>query len=274
MTIELGSIKRMLWVGLAVGMTALTGLAADPASVDSQEHSEAISSLQDPPPGMTGEELFSKVLEHNHLRDLCLEQYSAMRNYELKDPEGEVRAQERVVVSYRAPDTKTFKTTSEDGSRVIRSVVFKRLMESEAETAGGQQHRDSSIKPANYTFNLIGEQDIGPYHCIVAEVVPRRKNKYLFEGKIWIDAQDLAIVRIAGHPARKLSFWINQVDFVRQYQKIGDFWLPLKDETFVDVKLYGKKVLTIDHHDYTINGAERGDEQARNFTRDGPVAVH
>jgi len=48
---------------------------------------------------------------------------------------------------------------------------------------------------------------------------------------------------------------------VRQYQKIGEFWLPCRDETFVDVKLYGKKVLTIDHREYTING-EAGDEQA------------
>jgi hypothetical protein len=31
------------------------------------------------------------------------------------------------------------------------------------------------------------------------------------------------------------------------------FWLPQRDLTFVDVRLYGKKVLTIDHHDYSLN---------------------
>ena len=146
-------------------------------------------------------------------------------------------------------------------------------MESEAESASGQQHRDSSLKPANYTFHLIGEQDIGPYHCIVAEAVPKRKDKYLFEGRIWIDVQDFAVVRIAGHPAKKLSFWINRAEFVRQYQKIGEFWVPCKDQTFVDMKLYGKKVLTIDHRDYTINGGQAGDEQAQDFTRGGQIAV-
>jgi len=196
-----------------------------------------------------------------------------MRNYELKDPEGEVRAQQNVAVHFTAPDSKEFRTTSEKGSSVIRKMVFKRLMESEAEAAAGQQHRDSSIKPTNYTFHLVGEQDLGPYHCIVVEAIPRRQDKYLFEGKIWIDAQDFAIVRIAGHPARKLSFWINRVDFVRQYQKIGGFWLPYKDETFVDVKLYGKKIFSIDHHDYRING-EGGEQQARDFTRERTVAVH
>jgi len=73
------------------------------------------------------------------------------------------------------------------------------------------------------------------------------KEKYLFEGKIWIDAQDFAIVKIAGHPAKKPSFWINRADFVRQYQRIDGFWLPFRDETSVEVKIYGRRVFTVDH---------------------------
>ena len=64
---------------------------------------------------------------------------------------------------------------------------------------------------------------------------PTRKDKYLFDGKVWIDAQDYAVVQIVGHPAKKLSVWVDKADFVRRYQKIGDFWLPLKDETSVHV---------------------------------------
>jgi len=29
-----------------------------------------------------------------------------------------------------------------------------------------------------------------------------------------IDTQDFAVVRIAGHPQKKLSFWIERADFV------------------------------------------------------------
>jgi hypothetical protein len=60
-------------------------------------------------------------------------------------------------------------------------------------------------------------------------------DKYLFEGRVWIDVDDYAVVRIEGHPAKKLSFWIQRADFVRQYIKIGSFWLPQRDETFVQV---------------------------------------
>jgi hypothetical protein len=89
----------------------------------------------------------------------------------------------------------------------------------------------------------------------LVRAIPKRPDKYLFEGKVWIDTEDFAVVRIAGHPAKKLSFWIERADFVREYQKIDGFWLSKKDETLVQVRMYGKKVLTIDHQNYTVTGA-------------------
>ena len=49
---------------------------------------------------------------------------------------------------------------------------------------------------------------------------------------------------------------------MREYQKIDEFWLPWRDETFVQVRLYGKKVLTIDHQNYTVHGASNTLETA------------
>lgn len=74
---------------------------------------------------------------------------------------------------------------------------------------------------------------------------------------MWIDAEDYAIVRIAGHPAKSPSFWITRADFVREYQKIGEFWLPARDKTVVRLRLYGNKVLTVIHGDYSINSGIR-----------------
>jgi hypothetical protein len=136
---------------------------------------------------------------------------------------------------------------------MVRGTVLKRLIESESETSSGRAHHDSSIKPANYEFTLVGEQDLGPYHCFVVDATPKRRDKYLFEGKVWIDAHDYAIVRIAGRPAKSLSFWITRADFVRQYQKVGEFWFPARDETLADVRVVGKKILTIDHLNYAVN---------------------
>jgi hypothetical protein len=204
--------------------------------------------------GVTEEHVFAEMASHNELRSAALLDYTAFRTYQVVDLKGKVHAEESGRMEYRAPDKKTFVVSSEKGSGLIRHLALNPLIASEIEAASGKQHHDSSITPANYSLHLVGEQQVGLYHCFVAQAVPKRVDKYLFEGKIWIDIQDFAIVRIAGHPAKKLSFWIERADFVREYQKIDEFWLPRRDETFVQVRLYGKKILAIDHQDYTVNG--------------------
>ena len=127
-------------------------------------------------------------------------------------------------------------------------------MDSESESSSGKQRQESALTPENYEFHYAGEENVGPYHCFVLQVVPKRKDKYLFEGRIWIDSKDFAVAKIEGRPAKRPSFWVNQADFVREYQKVDEFWLPLRDETQVEVKIYGKRVLIIDHGPYVFPG--------------------
>lgn len=222
----------------------------DPSGAATEER---VSPSVPPAEAPNGDEIIAQLLLHNQLRDARLEHYSVIRTYEVRNHEGKLSAQEVVRMEYHAPDKKTFQKTSEKGSGKVRHMVFDRLMESESETAAGREHHDSALTPANYTFTRTGEEDLGPYHCYVVRATPKRQDKYLFEGSIWIDAQDFAVVKISGHPAKKPSFWVNRADFVRQYQKIGEFWVPYRDETIVHVRLFGKKLFTIDHEDYSIN---------------------
>ncbi len=228
-------------------------LIAQSQSFASRAAGEITPSVYTVPMGLTGDDIIAKMLERNRFRNEQLQRYSAVRTYEIRNLEGKVAAQAVVHVEYQAPDRKTFNKTSEKGSGIVRHLVFDRLMQSESETSSGREHHDSAITTANYAFTVVGEEDIGPYHCFVLEAAPKRKDKYLFEGKIWVDAEDFAVVKIAGHPAKKPSFWINRADFVRQYQRIDGFWLPYRDETSVEVKLYGRRVFTVDHQQYVIN---------------------
>lgn len=208
-------------------------------------------------------DIVSKVLAQNKRRNERLSHYSVTRTYQIQTSEGKLAAETVVRMDYRAPDAKTFEKTSEKGSGIVRHLVFDRLMDSESESSIGKEHRDSALTPANYDFRFVGLEDVGPYHCFVLELAPKRKDKYLFEGKIWIDSQDFAVAKIEGHPAKKPSFWINHADFVREYQKVDEFWLPLRDETQVEVKIYGKRVLTIEHGPYVfLDQPQRNTEPA------------
>ena len=247
------SYKLRIFVMLLV--TGLTTAVAASAQVIQEQGDPTLAAPVEPlRSGVTEERVFAEMASHNELRSATLLDYTALRTYQVVDPKGKVHAEESGRMEYHAPDKKTFVVTSEKGSGLIRHLALSPLIASEIEAASGKQHHDSSITPANYSLHLLGEQQVGPYRCFVAQAVPKRLDKYLFEGRIWIDIQDFAIVRIEGHPAKKLSFWIERADFVREYQKIEEFWVPRRDETFVQVRLYGKKILTIDHQDYTVNG--------------------
>jgi hypothetical protein len=48
------------------------------------------------------------------------------------------------------------------------------------------------------------------------------------------------------------SFWVLKAPFVRQYQRIQEFWLPLQDETHSQIRFAGEYVVRIDYADYHL----------------------
>jgi hypothetical protein len=246
--------KLALWLAVAA-MSALTMFTAEAKAQAVGESLPQVSAVVEPlRPGVTEDQVLTELANHSQRRTAALHDYISLRTYQVADVAGKVHAEEIGRMEYIAPDKKTFTITSEAGSGMVRYMALNPLIRSEIDAAIDKQHHDSTISAENYSLNLLGEQQVGSYRCFVAAAAPKRKDKYLFEGKLWIDAVDYSVVRIEGHPAKKLSFWIQGADFVRQYQKIDGFWLPQRDETLVQVRLYGKKVLTIEHHDYVVNG--------------------
>jgi len=201
----------------------------------------------------SADNIISSVIEHNRIRNDRLRSYSALRRYEIINSDGQVSAEAMVRVDYRSPGGKEFQKISEDGTWVVRHLVFDRVLQTEEVTSSGSALRESAISEENYVFATVREEDLGSNHCYVVRAEPKRADKYLFEGELWIDAQDFAIVKISGHPAGRMSLWINRAEFVREYQKIEGFWLPYRDETVVDMKVHGKKVFRIEHQQYVVN---------------------
>jgi hypothetical protein len=249
---QIGRIEGVVAIALILGAASAAPVTKAQSFAGATTRELGLSNYN-APSDLTGDDIIARMLERNRLRSEQLQRYSAVRTYEIRNPEGKLAAQAVVRVEYQAPGKKTFNKTSEKGSGIVRHLMFDRLIQSESETSSGREHHDSAITTTNYTFKLVGEEEVGLYHCLVLEATPKRKDKYLFVGKIWIDADDFAVVKIAGHPAKKPSFWINRAEFVRQYQRIAGFWMPFRDETSVEVKMYGKKVFTIDHQQYVIN---------------------
>jgi hypothetical protein len=222
--------------------------------VTSIEFGPERSPIRPASPELTGAYILAELLAHNRLRDKQLAGYSTVRTYQVMSDRGKLYASEVVRMHYHAPDHMRFSIASAQGLLLVRDLVLKRLMESEVKASAGKARRNTSLRPANYSFQLLGEQNVGAYNCYVVQATPRRADKHLFKGKVWIDTEGYGVVRISGQPAGKLSFWIESAHFVRQYQEIDGFWLPWKDESTVHVRFAGTKILTIVHRQYIVNG--------------------
>ena len=206
---------------------------------------------------MTAESLLSQLAEHDRRRAVSLLEYSVNRRYQVTNRKGKLRSETQVALQYQSPDSKDFKILSESGPAMLRNIV-KSLLKLEVEAALGQGGTDSSITPANYTFQIAGKDTVDGYSCFVVQAIPKRNDKTLFEGRIWIEDTEFAIVKIAGRPAKRPSFWIESAQFTRHYQKIGEIWLPLRDQTVSQVRMFGENVLTIDHGDYKLSVRQVG----------------
>src|SRR6266849_363248 len=143
----------ILWVASAAPI-------AESQSSAAQTTQEMVSSNYGAPDGLTGDDVIAKMLERNRFRNEQLQRYSAVRTYEIRNPEGKLAAQAVVRVEYQAPDTKTFNKISEKGSGLVRHLVFDRLIHSESETSAGREHHNSAITTTNYAFVLAGEEQV------------------------------------------------------------------------------------------------------------------
>ena len=150
--------------------------------------------------------------------------------------------------------SKQFQTVSATGWGAARSHVFPRLLESESEASLPGVRERSRITPENYSFEMVGRDSINQRPAYVIAIAPKTQNKYLIQGRIWVDAEDYAIVRIEGKPAKNPSFWIKSVHFVHTYQKNGPFWLPSTDRSVTDARIIGATELTIEYFDYATTG--------------------
>jgi hypothetical protein len=205
---------------------------------------------------LSADEVMRRVVEMNEHRANALESYSSIRSYHLechclshKNADMVVRAE------YEAPNKKIFTIVSESGSGTVRSRVFKKLLEAEQESMREENQQRSAITPQNYTFQLTDYQKIGGNEFYVLEARPLTKNKFLFRGRIRVDAKDFAIAQVEGEPAVNPSWWTVKTDFTRSYQKIGSLWLPESNESETKVRVFGSAVLTIKYGEYQITQA-------------------
>jgi hypothetical protein len=157
-----------------------------------------------------------------------------------------------VKVIFRAPNSKEFTVLSQTGSKFVIDHVFKKLLDGEQEALKGENRHDTALTRQNYDFELAGYETTPDSSQYVLRLLPKTKNKFLYRGKIWVDAKDFAVVRIEGEPGKNPSMWIKKTGIAHKYVKVDGFWLPAENHTESFIRLGGKATLSIEYKDYKI----------------------
>ncbi len=206
---------------------------------------------------LTLPQVLDRLLKRNAERAKGLQSYRCMRIYDL-DYKGfpkALHAEMTVEMNYRAPDRKAFKIVSESGPKWLVSRVLKRLVETERDAQDPGNRAKVELNPTNYDFTSLEHRAAFDGCAYTLSVQPKVPNKFLYRGRIWVNEEDFAVCRIEAEPAQNPSMWITKTEIRHEYQKIGDFWLPLENRSVSTLRLNGRATLTIKYEDYEINPA-------------------
>jgi hypothetical protein len=199
------------------------------------------------------DEVIAKMVQRDRERRSAFEGYTGVRQYVLENTKHHKQAYMIVRMTQCKDGSKEFKVVTSSGWSGARKHVFPKLLEAEAEASRAGNAEESRVTPQNYSFSMLRADEVDNRKAYVLDVVPKKQAGYLIRGTIWVDAEDFAIMRMEGEPAKNPSFWLKSVQFAHRYEKHGSFWLAASDKSVSDARIFGPTELRIDYFDYVLN---------------------
>ena len=167
--------------------------------------------------------------------------YKVTREYKVfrgddRRPTSEVVAQ----IDFVPPDEKTYKVVQTSGNSWGAKIVRELLS---SETSSTRKEHSTEISRANYDFVFLRQQNFRDVPEYVFAIFPKRKDRYLLRGQIWVDAHNFRIRQIAGVPAKSPSFWLKNLHITLQYGELGGMWVPVTFDAIATVRILGEFTL-------------------------------
>src|ERR1700674_2824821 len=113
--------------------------------------------------------------------------YEVMREYKVfRGNDNQPTSEVMVQINFVPPAMKTYKITQARGKSWGEKMV-RELLDRETESA--RKGLGSQINRTNYDFVFLRQETFGEVPEYVLRIVPKRKDKYLLSGQIWVDAR-------------------------------------------------------------------------------------
>ena len=202
----------------------------------------------------TADDVVAAMFARDGAREAASGGYTGHREYILENHRFNKRAEMVVSITCDRNGEKRFQVISEDGWKSANKRVLRQMLEAESDSSRPEIRVKNRINSENYSFRMMETSLLEGRTAYVIEAVPKREDKSLFRGRIWVDTEDYALARVEGEPARNPSFWTHSVHFVQQYHKSGDFWFPVSTASVTNARIFGITDVSIRYFDYKPGG--------------------
>lgn len=217
---------------LAISLSLLPGLTADPA-------------------GPPSEEILARMERETGRRHDLLKQYSGSRRYTLQNARFGKQAAVSVEMQYGETAGERYTVLTQSGSEKLIGII-NTVLTSEARASVPPENAEHQVSAANYRVQLLGTELVAGRRCYVLGLTPRSKSRYLIVGKVWVDAESFGPVRIDGRFAASISMLVGAPHFREDFVEVNGFWLPGHVRSVTSSFLLGPTELDIVFSNYQV----------------------
>ncbi len=195
-----------------------------------------------------------------------LRPFTVKRQYQLLDKQSRPKAELVADITYRPPAQGQYRIESSSGGlgeKVLRDILAK-----ETETAQDSRHRELSRE--NYDFQFLREETLGGSRCYVLAMNPKREEKDLVRGQVWVDAQSYNIRRLEGKPVKSPSWWLRDSSILMTFAEVNGMWLRTATYAVANLRFKGRYTMVSRDVEYH---APRATEDHRSEARKGVASL-
>jgi hypothetical protein len=178
-----------------------------------------------------------------------MEHYAVFRGKDETHPVAEML----VKTTYRKQTGKSYNIVSQSGSSIWRNEVLGTLLDNERRMSQPGNVETALINSSNYEMKLDGNARVNGRDCLVLDITPRRSSQYLFNGKLWVDARDFAIVQLKGTASKSAFILASAAEVTRHYDEMSELPMATHTEAVSGSALLGQTVVKVDYSNYQLD---------------------
>ena len=182
-------------------------------------------------------------------------QHSYLGTRRLEAANGDRTGWLEAMTEYSAETGFRYQITAGGGSDYIQTKVLKAVLDGERDLIALGEGARSTLARTNYTFQPNGIDADGLANVLLS---PRRKERALLSGVMFLRPDEGELVRLEGRLAKNPSFWVKDVDIIRTYERINTVVVPIAVESKAHVRFLGVATFSMIYEYVEIDGRPIG----------------